>query len=66
MILQSVTHHIETNTLEAVFVEPKLGLDGEVASYERVKCQSYSSEQRADFVADTAAPHYADLAGWPE
>ena len=66
MILQSVTHHIETNTLEAVFVEPKLGLEGEVVAFERVKCQSYSTEQRAAFIADTAAPHYADMAGWPE
>jgi hypothetical protein len=65
MILQSVTHYIETNTLEAVFVEPKLGQEGEVVSLDRVKCQSYSSEQRADFVADTGAPQYADLAGWP-
>lgn len=64
MILQSVTHYIETNSLEAVFVEPKLGLEGEVVSMDRVKCQSYSSEQRADFVADTGAPQYADLAGW--
>jgi hypothetical protein len=65
MILQSVTHYIETNTLEAVFVEPKLGQEGEVVSLDRVKCQSYSIEQRADFVADTGAPQYADLAGWP-
>lgn len=65
MILSSVTHHIESNTLEAVWLELKLDAEGEPLSYERAKCQSYSSEQRAEFVTDTSAPQYADLAGWP-
>jgi len=65
MILSSVTHHIESNTLEAVWLELKTDADGNPLSYERAKCQSYSDEQRAAFVADTGAPQYADLAGWP-
>lgn len=66
MILSSVTHDIATNTLEASWLELKMDADGKPISYERAKCQSYSSEQRANFVADTGAPQYADLAGWPE
>lgn len=65
MILASVTHHIESNTLEATWLELKTDTDGNPLSYERAKCQSYSSEQRAEFVADTGAPKYADLANWP-
>lgn len=65
MNLTSVTHHIESNTLEAVWLELKLDANGDPISYERAKCQSYSAEQRADFVTDTGAPQYADLAGWP-
>lgn len=65
MNLASVTHHIESNTLEAVWLELKTAADGSPQGYERVKCQSYSSEQRAEFVADTGAPQYADLANWP-
>lgn len=61
MILSSVTHHIESNTLEAVWLQ----LREDESGYDRVKCQSYSHEQRAEFVADTGEPKYADLAGWP-
>lgn len=66
MILASVTHHLESNTLEAVWFELVLDSEGNPQGYERVKCQSYSSEQRAEFVADTGKPEYADLAGWPQ
>ena len=66
MILASVTHHIESNTLEAVWLELKLDAEGNPQGYERVKCQAYSSDQRAEFVADTGKPEYADLAGWPQ
>lgn len=65
MMLSSVTHYIESNTLEAVWLELKTDAEGVPQGYERVKCQSYSSEQRAEFVADTGAPKYAELAGWP-
>lgn len=64
MNLSSVTHHIESNTLEAVWLELKTDADGNPLRYERAKCQSYSGEQRAEFVADTGAPQYADLANW--
>ena len=64
MILASVTHYIESNTLEAVWLELKTDADGKPQGYERVKCQTYSAEQRAEFIADTKKPEYADLAGW--
>lgn len=66
MILSSVTHDIATNTLEASWLELKADAGGKPVSYERAKCRSYSSDQRAEFVADTGSPQYADLAGWPE
>lgn len=65
MILSSVTHHIESGTLEAVWLEEILDSEGQPLRFDRAKCQSYSSEQRAEFVADTGEPKYADLAGWP-
>lgn len=65
MRLQSVTHYLDTNTLEAVWVEDKFSAEGERVAIERVKCHSYSPEQRAEFMADTGAPQYADLANWP-
>lgn len=64
MNLQSVTHYLDSNTLEAVWLKEVLDLEGNVQGYERVKCQAYSSEQRAEFIADTGKPEYADLAGW--
>lgn len=66
MILKSVTHYIDSNVLEAAWEGEVIGGDGEVIGYERVRCETYSSEQRAEFVADTGAPQYADLAGWSE
>ena len=66
MMLASVTHHIESNTLESVWLELKLDAEGNPQGYERAKCQSYSSEQRSEFIADTGKPEYADLAGWPQ
>lgn len=65
MKLQSVTHYLDSNTIEAAWIEEKFNADGELIALERVKCQAYSSEQRAEFVADTGAPQYADLANWP-
>jgi hypothetical protein len=65
MILASVSHDIKSNSLEAVWLVEVLDSDGSVLRLDRAKCQSYSIEQRADFVADTGAPQYADLAGWP-
>lgn len=66
MILASVTHHIQSNTLEAVWLKEITDAEGSVTGYERAKCQAYSAEQRAEFVADTGKAEYAELAGWPE
>lgn len=66
MILASVTHHIESNTLEAAWYELKLDAEGNPESYDRVKCKAYSAAQREQFVIDTGKPEYADLAGWPQ
>ena len=59
-----MTHHIDSNTLEAVWLELKTDADGNHMSYDSAKCQSYSDDQRVEFVADTDTPQYADLAGW--
>lgn len=64
MILQSVTHYIDSNTLEAAWIEPVTDEDGTVVSFARVKCRSYSQEQRDEFIADTGESKYADMAGW--
>ncbi len=64
MILASVTHYIDSNTLEAVWLTEVTDENEQVVGYERAKCQAYSSEQRDEFIADTGKPEYADLAGW--
>ena len=64
MRLQSVTHHVDTNTLEAVWVEDKFNLDGELVAIERVKCQSYSQEQKMEFIDDTGELKYTTLPLW--
>lgn len=66
MIISSVTHHVESNTIEVVWLELKSDADGNPHGYERAKCKSYSAQQRFEFVADTGMPEYADMAGWPE
>ena len=60
MILFSVTHDINSNTLEATFVEE---VEGEL---KRVKCRNYSVEQKAEFLADCGVEgqKYVDMANW--
>lgn len=64
IFLAAVTHDIRTNTLEAVWLEEVLDHEGAVVDFKRVRCQSYSAEQVAEFNADTATTKYAEMAGW--
>ena len=58
--LASVSHDIQTNTLEATWLEQT------ETELKRVKCRNYSSEQKDEFLADAgeAGQKYVDLAGW--
>ena len=64
MFLASITHDVRTNTLEAKWLEEVKDSEGSVVSYQQAKCQSYSSEQKAEFDADTGTTKYSDMAGW--
>ena len=58
--LATVTHDIKTNTLEAAWLEL---IDEEL---KRVKCRSYSAEQKDEFLADCGddGQKYVTLAKW--
>ena len=58
--LATVTHDIQSNTLEAVWLE----LVGE--QLERIKCRNYSVEQKDEFLADCGkdGQKYVILANW--
>ena len=58
--LATVTHDIQSNTLEAAWLE----LVGEELN--RVKCRNYSAEQKDDFLIDCGddGQKYIALAGW--
>ena len=58
--LASVSHDIQTNTLEATWLEQT------ETELKRVKCRNYSAEQKDEFLADAgeAGQKYVDLAGW--
>jgi hypothetical protein len=65
MILTSITHYLDSNTLEAVWMQEVYDAEGQLVGYERAKCHSYSAPQRGQFIEDTGCGGYADLAGWP-
>jgi hypothetical protein len=58
--LATVCHDLKSNTLEAVWLEET---ENEL---KRVKCQSYSVDQKDEFLADCGddGQKYADLVGW--
>ncbi|CAB4172721.1 hypothetical protein UFOVP1470_28 [uncultured Caudovirales phage] len=71
--LSTVTHDIKSNTLEAIWLEEVLDVDGNLVELKRskggpadrpVKSRNYSSEQKAEFDADTGTTKYSELAGW--
>lgn len=66
MFLAYVTHDLINNTLEAVWLNPVKGADGEVVAYDRIKSRNYSPEQKDEFLADCGpdAEKYTRLAGW--
>ena len=63
MYLKFVKHDILTNTLEATWFNDTVDELGNVRK-ESVRCQSYSSEQKADFNSDTGTTKYTKMAGW--
>lgn len=64
--LAFVTHDTQSNTLEATWLQPLQDMDGNVTELRRVKCRNYSSEQKAEFLADcgAGADKYTTMAGW--
>lgn len=60
MYLATVTHDIQSNTLEATWLE----LIEE--QLQPVKCRNYSAEQKSEFLADCGddCQKYLTLAGW--
>ena len=62
--LAAVCHDIKSNTLEATWIDEILDSDGKVLELKRNKCRNYSSEQKAEFDADTGTTAYSILAGW--
>ena len=66
MQLQYICHYVDTNTLEAGWILPVLGVEGEVIRYESSKVRSYSAEQKSEFEADVGeiGASYTALAGW--
>lgn len=64
--LKFITHDLENNTLEAIWLEAILDVDGNVQEYRRVRCENYSAEQKADFLAacGEGADKYTTMAGW--
>ncbi len=62
--LAAVCHDIKSNTLEATWLEEIKDSDGKLIELKRVKCRNYSSEQKAEFDADTNTTKYSELANW--
>lgn len=58
--LATVTHDINSNTLEGLWLQN----DGEKLI--RVKCRNYSADQKDEFLADCgdAGQKYVLMAGW--
>ncbi len=58
--LATVTHDINSNTLEALWLEQT------ETELKRVKCRNYSEDQKQEFLDDTApdGQKYVDMAGW--
>jgi hypothetical protein len=58
--LAAVCHDIQSNTLEATW------LQNTGTELRRVKCRNYPVEQKGEFLADTgdAGQKYVAMAGW--
>lgn len=64
MFLKFVSHDVVNNTLEATWLEEVFDEGGNSTGFASVKVRNYSSEQKAEFLADTNGQKYADMAGW--
>jgi ribonuclease D len=58
--LATICHDIKSNTLEATWLEET------ETEFKRVKCRTYSADQKEEFFADCGvdSQKYADLAEW--
>ena len=66
MFLAFVTHDVNNNTLEAVWMDSVLDADGNLIKYENVKNRNYSPDQKSEFIADCGdgSDKYTTMAGW--
>jgi hypothetical protein len=68
VILKFIKFDLENRTLEAQWFEQVLGADGEVVSSQSCRCENFSKEQRAEFLAEVGdSPAYVavlDALGW--
>jgi hypothetical protein len=64
--LAAICHDINSNTLEATWVEVVLDDNGQPKELRRTKCRNYSAEQKDEFLADCGADgqKYVTMAAW--
>lgn len=64
--LAAVCHDIKSNTLEATWLEQVLDSNGDPLELKRVKCHTYSADQKSEFLADCGADgqKYVAMAQW--
>lgn len=64
--LAFVTHDLQSNTLEATWLQQLNDMDGNPVELRRVKCRNYAPEQKAEFEADcgSSSVKYIKMAGW--
>lgn len=65
MILNYIKHEVRTNTAEVSWVEIENDAEGNPLREVQVKCQNYSADQKADFLAEVeGAAGYITVLGW--
>ncbi len=65
MILKFIKFDVENNTIEAQWVEPQLDVDGNPVSFVSCRCENFSADQKAEFLAEVEGGQaYADAMGW--
>jgi len=64
--LAAICHDINSNTLEATWLEVVLDENGQPKELKRTKCRNYSIEQKNEFIADCGenAQKYVTMASW--
>jgi hypothetical protein len=65
MYVATVTHDIQSNTLEVTWLQEIIGEDNTVLELKRVKNRNYSQDQKSEFEADVEnGDKYTTLANW--